>query len=93
MSTHILSEDSIQELHRVWGFLNRPEPRAERRPAAAERPREAGRDLSLEEVAQILGVTREAVRQVENLALKKCRAWGSQNGYQVEDLLDAGTRH
>lgn len=47
--------------------------------------------LTLEEVAQELGVSRERVRQIENRALWKARQILERHGYRLEDLLeDAG---
>jgi hypothetical protein len=42
---------------------------------------------TLEEVARELGVTRERVRQIEMMALRKCRAWAAERGMRLEDLL------
>ena len=85
MSTHIISEDSITELHRVWAFMDRYEPPPKR--PREEGKRKVGRSASLEEAARILGVTREAVRQIENRALGKCKTWAEAHGYRAEDLL------
>ena len=45
--------------------------------------------VTLETIAQELGVTRERVRQIEAKALQKCRLWCIRHGYRLEDLLGA----
>ena len=47
--------------------------------------RDAG--MTLEEIGQELGVSRERIRQLEARALVKCRAWCDRHGYRVEDML------
>jgi DNA-directed RNA polymerase sigma subunit (sigma70/sigma32) len=43
--------------------------------------------VTLEEVGQELGVTRERVQQLEARALAKGRAWCDWHKYRIEDLL------
>ena len=85
MSTHICSDADIDEMHRTWAFLDRYEPPPKR--PREEGKRKVGRPLTLEESAAALGITREAVRQIENRALGKCRAWAEAHGYRLTDLL------
>ena len=42
---------------------------------------------TLEDVALEMGVTQERIRQIENVALRKCRGWCTKQGYRIEDLL------
>lgn len=61
--------------------------------AATPRARLTAEDrpgASLGEVAEALGVTRQAVQQIEVRAIRKCRAWCERHGYRLEDLLDTG---
>lgn len=46
--------------------------------------------MTLEEVGQALGVSRERVRQLENRALAKARVILHRRGYSLEDFLEAG---
>lgn len=46
--------------------------------------------LSLEECAERLGVTRQAVQQTERRAIVKVRAMLAKRGIALEDLLDDG---
>ncbi len=46
--------------------------------------------MTLEEISQELGVSRERVRQLENRALGKARAILERHGYRLEDLLEGG---
>ena len=43
--------------------------------------------VTLEIIAQELGVTHERVRQIETAALVKCRRWANRHGYRLGDLL------
>lgn len=43
--------------------------------------------VTLEEVGQELGVTRERVWRLDARALVKCRAWCDRHGYRLEDML------
>ena len=43
--------------------------------------------VTLDVVAQKLGVSRERARQLEAQALKKCRRWCNARGYRLEDLV------
>lgn len=45
--------------------------------------------MTLEEIAEELGVTRERVRQIEVRALQKARVILERRGYTLWDLLDA----
>jgi len=49
----------------------------------------AMREMSLGDVGQELGVTRERVRQIENIALRKCQAWLRKHHpeLRMEDVL------
>lgn len=42
---------------------------------------------SLDEVAAELKLSRERVRQIENIALDKCRAILQERGFSLEDML------
>jgi hypothetical protein len=42
-----------------------------------------------EEVAAVLGVSIERVRQIELAALRKCRTWCRRRGWRFEDLVPA----
>jgi len=39
-------------------------------------------------IATELGCTPQRVRQIEALALRKCRDWCAAHGYRLEDLID-----
>jgi DNA-directed RNA polymerase sigma subunit (sigma70/sigma32) len=41
---------------------------------------------TLEAIALELGVSKERVRQIQNRALQKCRAWCRLHGYEPRDL-------
>ena len=43
--------------------------------------------VTLEAIAQELGINREWARQIEAKALVKCRKWCQRNGYWLEDLI------
>jgi len=43
---------------------------------------------TLEEIARELGLCRERVRQIENQAILKCRAWAARRGLDAAALLD-----
>ena len=43
--------------------------------------------LTLEQIAVVLKVSKERVRQLEVRALRKARAWCERNGFKPEDLL------
>jgi len=42
----------------------------------------------LDEIGQSLGLTRERVRQIQNIALKKMRAGFEERGFTAEEILD-----
>ena len=44
--------------------------------------------MTLEECGQVLGLTRERIRQIEASALKKLRQWCFCHGIDVDDLPD-----
>lgn len=46
------------------------------------------RPLTLQEVGDALGVTRERVRQIEAKALKKLKVRLEANGYSIDDFLE-----
>ena len=43
--------------------------------------------VTLEEIGQILGVSKERVRQIEVSTLVKYRRWVDRHGYRLEDLI------
>ncbi len=45
-------------------------------------------NMSLEEIAQHLGLTRERVRQIQMDALRKLRRILEQSGYSRENIID-----
>jgi len=45
--------------------------------------------MTLEEVAAELGVSSERARQIEMIALRKCRQWCQRHGWRFEDLVPA----
>lgn len=47
-------------------------------------------DRSYSEVAQSLGLSRQAVEQIERRALIKCRKWCETHGYELSDLVPDG---
>jgi len=47
-------------------------------------------EMSQEEVAVELGVSRAMVGKIERKALRKCRAALEKLGYRAEDFLDGG---
>lgn len=69
----ICTEADLANAQRIAWKLYRPEPR----------------QPTLEECAQVLGITREGVRLIEKKALAKCRSWCEAQGLDLEDLLDA----
>lgn len=61
-------------------------------PSVPRKPSKTGityaeRHCTLTEVGEAMGVTRERVRQIEKIALEKCRAFCERNGYRLGDLL------
>lgn len=44
-------------------------------------------NMSLEEIAQVMGITRERVRQIQNEALIKLRDGLAERGYGAQDFL------
>lgn len=48
--------------------------------------------MTLDEVGEVLGVTRERVRQIEKSALLKLRIHLERNGMHAEDFLDVRER-
>ena len=50
-------------------------------------PRLRDNGVTLDEMALVLGVSNERVRQIEVAALTKCRRWCDRHGFRLEDLL------
>jgi hypothetical protein len=48
--------------------------------------------MTLDEVAEAIGLSRERTRQIEKKALRKLRRWCQASGYRPEDLLDLAAR-
>ena len=71
----------------MWGFMDRPEPRVKPQPDIKRVP---DRSRTLEECAEVLGRTRESIRQTVARALAKCRRWAQVHGFCLEDLLTYG---
>lgn len=46
-----------------------------------------GRDASLREVADCLGINRESIREIEIRALRKFKIEIEKRGYKMEDFL------
>jgi DNA-directed RNA polymerase specialized sigma subunit len=44
--------------------------------------------MSLDEVAQVMGLSRQRVSQLEQSGLKKCREALRRRGLRLDDLLD-----
>ena len=44
-------------------------------------------EQTFREIAQQLGVTPQAVQQLQRSALKKCYAWCRERGLRLEDLI------
>lgn len=49
-------------------------------------------EMTLDEVAEVIGLSRERTRQIEQKALRKLRRWCQASGYRPEDLLDLAVR-
>ncbi|MCB1819605.1 MAG: hypothetical protein H6961_11645 [Chromatiaceae bacterium] len=79
----ICTEADLANAQRIAWKLYRPEPRQ------PTRTKTGYGGATLEECAQVLGITREGVRLIEKKALAKCRSWCEAQGLDLEDLLDA----
>jgi hypothetical protein len=75
--------DLAEGLRTAWK-LYQPAPYQRR-----ELPKPHG-EVSHEEIGRLLGVSKQAVAQLEARALRKCRAWCRLHGYELEDLLGSG---
>ena len=49
-------------------------------------------DVELETIAQELGIARQSVLNIQTRAIRKCRQWCADHGYELEDLLPAGAQ-
>ncbi|MBE0471451.1 MAG: sigma-70 family RNA polymerase sigma factor [Methyloprofundus sp.] len=47
-------------------------------------------EMSIDEIAEQLGMTRKQVLQIHYQAVKKCRLWCKRKGIKFNDLLDGG---
>ena len=81
ISKNLLTDSDLEDAQHVAAFLCRPAPRPPRR------NRHPDRERGLKEVAMLLGVSSQAVSQVELRALRKCRAWCAEQGLRIEDVL------
>jgi hypothetical protein len=61
-----LAPGDLDDLHRHWGFFDRPSPRSTPKPEPHE--------MTLKEIGAVLGITHQAVAEIEKKALRKLRA-------------------
>ena len=85
--TALCSERDIEEAVGLAWRLYPPQP-YRRAPERMRATKATYGGCTLEEVAQHLGVTRQAVQQTEKRALEKCKRWCEERGLDLWDMLD-----
>ncbi|MCF7985194.1 MAG: hypothetical protein K9L70_12385 [Thiohalocapsa sp.] len=80
MAAHWLDEGELERLQRRWAWPTTP-----RRRRTHADTRDAR--MTLDELAAELGMSRQAVHQIEQKALEKCRRWCRARGLRLEDVL------
>jgi hypothetical protein len=81
ISRNLFSDSDLEDAQSVANAFFQPTPR----PPA--QPRKNDRESRLKEVAGVLGVSTQAISQIEQRALAKCREWCEANGWRLEDVL------
>lgn len=78
---------------RVWGLCKEPEQPISHRPHTRPAPDQhmdrlfEHEAMSIKELAELMGLHRESVRQIERRAILKCQAWLEKNQLSQSDLI------